>query len=358
MAPAGIEGDLGDQIRRDIRRIGRRRIEKVPTRVVEGRRNQRRVRATEDTRLRALQRDTGRDHLADVLDHPELRAPRPGESRGGLGVDGQRDVLAARRDPVLEGREEGPGLPAQDVQPIVVAVVGGVSLSEPGAVAVALERVRARPRSEEVGFEIARQGGVLVHRALRQQAQAALTSGAPDLRQVIVRRVRQWDRIVGCRDVRRDVARAEDAGAFGKTAERQRYAVVVEFAGLAWRRGCGCGDGWRRGCAGGWGYRRRWRRRLGRFEIVELALKASELRLVLLLQVSEVLEVALQLSDLVVQLRDGLCRGRYRQNTATQADRQCDFTAEDADRLPPCPHSAPALSPAGPAGATDAHQGK
>jgi hypothetical protein len=92
MAPAGIDGDFGYEVRPDIRRVVGRGIEVSAAGVGVRRRHQRRVRPVEDGRLRAFGCQAGGDD-AKILDYPGLRVAQPRKPWNVLRVDGQWDIL-------------------------------------------------------------------------------------------------------------------------------------------------------------------------------------------------------------------------------------------------------------------------
>jgi hypothetical protein len=104
-----------------------------------------------------------------------------------VGVDRERDVFLARRDPDLVLGQEAPGLAAEEVKSPTDVVVGEIGMAQARSPAVALVVIRRRADAEEVALVIPAELLVRVDVALDEQRDSALSRGAMKFALVVKR---------------------------------------------------------------------------------------------------------------------------------------------------------------------------
>jgi hypothetical protein len=92
-------------------------------------------------------------------------------------VDGERDVLLARRDPDLVLGQEAPRLAGEDVKSPAAVVVGEIGMAQARSPAVALVVIRCVADAQEVRLVIPGKLLVGIDVALDEQRDAALPGG-------------------------------------------------------------------------------------------------------------------------------------------------------------------------------------
>ena len=242
MAPAGIGGDLGDHVGGVLGGIGGEAVQGAAVAAeagvggVDGGAGQG-GRGLGVGVLRAFHRQADVELVVvEALDDAQADVAAPHEARNVLRVDHAGAVLGARGDALAEHRQQAPALPAQHVEVVVGARVGGVELAGAQRVAVAFHRVRGDARAVEVGLVVRGQRGVVVGGGLGQQRDAALPGRAAELVLVVVRALRERDAgVVAGRDVRGLVAAAEDAGRLDEAAQGDAHVADRELALLELR---------------------------------------------------------------------------------------------------------------------------
>ena len=95
-----------------------------------------------------------------------------------VGVDRERDVLLARRDPDLVLRQQAPGLAAEEVKSPAGVVVGEIGMAQARSPAVALVVIRRRAGAQEVRLVIPGELLVGIDVALDEQRDSALPRGS------------------------------------------------------------------------------------------------------------------------------------------------------------------------------------
>ncbi len=189
MTEPGIERHLGDDVGIGVGREGLVRGEQtgavaavigIGVSLVVGEGGAVRVVAADD-RLRAFDRNTGPQAVAEILDEAGLGIAAPVEAGHVLRVDRHRYLFGPRHDAFRIRGQQAPGLTGQEVEAPGILIDLREELPETRLVAVAFARVRDVTGAEEIAFNIGREMRVGIDIGRHHAGQAALTGAEAQL---------------------------------------------------------------------------------------------------------------------------------------------------------------------------------